>query len=87
MAIQKCVHCGHWVSSHAPQCRHCGQPISPDMIEMKREKARRLESIGWTLSAIGYFLWEARLVILAIIAFILIVFWPLVMIFKSFSGR
>lgn len=84
MAMQKCRKCGHWVSEHAPKCDKCGLPISMEMIQLTEEKQRNRFDIGWSVTLIGRFFWEARLVFLAILAFLLIVFLPLMMLFNTF---
>lgn len=84
MALKKCPKCGKWVSEYAPICERCGQPISSEMIRLAAEKQRHRIDVGMMLTNIGRFFWDARLLILAIIAFLMIVFWPLLMIFRAF---
>lgn len=84
MAMKKCNKCGHWVSEYAPKCEKCGQANTPEMIQIIEERNRHRMDIGWTLTSIGRFFWEARLVFLALLAFLLIVFWPLMMLFNTF---
>lgn len=56
MALIKCSDCNKEVSSSAPSCPHCGNPISATTIEQTGKKWKKMILTSYGLVAFGFFL-------------------------------